>query len=399
MTTWPPDSPDAAFPPDVSEAPQPPRAPEVSEAPIAPEYQPADTLPLATARELSAPRAVAWPGYVIGAGLVAYGIMVIIGIITATFELIDAIPLIPILAFITLQIARRIGRRDDNPATVRFIMAAFWAKMIGTIVRSAVTAWYYDNRSDALDYHKWGQYYAPMFRRFDFGAVPDLRGTNFMRFMTGVIYSFTGASSVSGAIVMSFLAFVGTLLLWRAFKRAVPGGEYYRYGLLIFFLPSMLYWPSALGKEGWAVLCLGVASYGVAMVVTGQIGPGITLFLLGVVGVVEMRPHVALVAFFGVVLAALVGRARKPGVGSSALRIVLFVALAVLGVSVPHYWLGMVLVIIFSSQLGWLPATGAGPGGSDAWAWDWAHVQHLVLPANVTGEHGAEQVDGLPVAA
>ena len=37
---------------------------------------------------------------------------------------------------------------------------------------------------------------------------------------------------------------------------------------------------------------------------------------------------------------------------------------AVLGVSVPHYWLGMVLVIVFSSQLMWLPATGAGPGGS-----------------------------------
>jgi peptide/nickel transport system permease protein len=38
--------------------------------------------------------------------------------------------------------------------------------------------------------------------------------------------------------------------------------------------------------------------------------------------------------------------------------------LSVLGVSVPHYWLGMVMVIIFSSQLMWLPATGAGPGGS-----------------------------------
>ena len=55
--------------------------------------------------------------------------------------------------------------------------------------------------------------------------------------------------------------------------------------------------------------------------------------------------------------------------------------LSVLGVSVPHYWLGMVLVIVFSTQLMWLPASGAGPGGSDAWLWDWAHVQHLVLPA------------------
>jgi peptide/nickel transport system permease protein len=56
-------------------------------------------------------------------------------------------------------------------------------------------------------------------------------------------------------------------------------------------------------------------------------------------------------------------------------------AVSVMGVSVPHYWLGMVLVIIFSVELAWLPATGAGPRGSSAWAWDWAHVRHLILPA------------------
>ena len=56
-------------------------------------------------------------------------------------------------------------------------------------------------------------------------------------------------------------------------------------------------------------------------------------------------------------------------------------AVSVIGVSVPHYWLGMVLVIIFSATYGWLPPTGAGPGGSADWAWDWAHMQFMVLPA------------------
>jgi peptide/nickel transport system permease protein len=57
------------------------------------------------------------------------------------------------------------------------------------------------------------------------------------------------------------------------------------------------------------------------------------------------------------------------------------VTIAVAGVSVPHYWLGMVLVVIFSVQLNMLPAMGAGPGGSADWAWDWEHMQHLVLPS------------------
>jgi peptide/nickel transport system permease protein len=55
--------------------------------------------------------------------------------------------------------------------------------------------------------------------------------------------------------------------------------------------------------------------------------------------------------------------------------------LSVLGVSVPHYWLGMVLVIIFSSQLMWLPPGGAGPGGSGDWQWNLEYMRHLVLPA------------------
>ncbi len=55
--------------------------------------------------------------------------------------------------------------------------------------------------------------------------------------------------------------------------------------------------------------------------------------------------------------------------------------LAVLGVSVPHYWLGMVMVIVFAVLLPWLPPSGAGPGGSADWLWNWEHMQHLVLPA------------------
>ncbi|AWI83930.1 ABC transporter permease [Alloyangia pacifica] len=56
-------------------------------------------------------------------------------------------------------------------------------------------------------------------------------------------------------------------------------------------------------------------------------------------------------------------------------------ALSITGVSVPNYWLGIVLVIIFSVNLGWLPSMGAGPGGSQSWEWDWLHMRHLILPA------------------
>jgi peptide/nickel transport system permease protein len=76
----------------------------------------------------------------------------------------------------------------------------------------------------------------------------------------------------------------------------------------------------------------------------------------------------------GCVLGGLAGTFRGSFLDRAA------VGLAVAGVSVPHYWLGMVLVVLFSVQWNMLPAMGAGPGGSADWAWDWEHVQHLVLP-------------------
>jgi len=77
----------------------------------------------------------------------------------------------------------------------------------------------------------------------------------------------------------------------------------------------------------------------------------------------------------GCVLGALAGYKHGSGVYRSA------TAFSVVGVSIPHYWLGLVLTIIFSTWLGWFPAMGAGPGGSADWAWDWDHMRYLVLPA------------------
>lgn len=77
----------------------------------------------------------------------------------------------------------------------------------------------------------------------------------------------------------------------------------------------------------------------------------------------------------GCVLGGLAGTFRGSFIDRAA------VGIAVAGVSVPHYWLGMVLVVVFSVQLNMLPAMGAGPGGSGDWAWNWEHMQHLILPA------------------
>jgi peptide/nickel transport system permease protein len=50
-------------------------------------------------------------------------------------------------------------------------------------------------------------------------------------------------------------------------------------------------------------------------------------------------------------------------------------AIAVIGVSVPHYWAGIILIIVFSVQLNWLPAMGASSDGGII-----PYLKHMTLP-------------------
>jgi peptide/nickel transport system permease protein len=56
-------------------------------------------------------------------------------------------------------------------------------------------------------------------------------------------------------------------------------------------------------------------------------------------------------------------------------------AVAVFGISVPHYWMGMVMVVIFAVKLHLLPATGIGPAAADIADFGADDFRHLVLPA------------------
>lgn len=49
---------------------------------------------------------------------------------------------------------------------------------------------------------------------------------------------------------------------------------------------------------------------------------------------------------------------------------------ALIGVSMPNFWLGLLFIMFFSLQLGWLPAAGTGS------------LQHLIMPAMTLGFSG-----------
>jgi peptide/nickel transport system permease protein len=55
--------------------------------------------------------------------------------------------------------------------------------------------------------------------------------------------------------------------------------------------------------------------------------------------------------------------------------------IAFLGLSMPDFWMGILLIILFAANLGWLPAIGYQPISAGLWPW----LSHLILPAIAAG--------------
>ena len=85
-----------------------------------------------------------------------------------------------------------------------------------------------------------------------------------------------------------------------------------------------------------------------------------------------------LASFIGVSLGFLLGGVAGFYQNSWIDRVATIMSL--IGISVPHYWLGLVLTIIFSVWLGWLPAMGAGSDSSASF-WEFEHFKYMLLPA------------------
>ena len=65
-------------------------------------------------------------------------------------------------------------------------------------------------------------------------------------------------------------------------------------------------------------------------------------------------------------------------------------AIAFMGVSVPNFWLGIMLIILFSVTLGWLPSAGMSSATGSATLFD--YLAHLIMPAFVLGSSSMAQL-------
>lgn len=204
----------------------------------------------------------------------------------------------------SLPILAREARRARHPRAFRMLAAAELAKLGGAFVACRVIEWRHPEGTDPDDYHAAGDQIAAALRAGRPQETPTLArtvpfdtrlptvGTNAVRLITGCVYTATGPSKQDGFIVFSWLGFWGQFLFYRAFAVGIPEGDARGYGRLVFFLPSLVFWTSALNKEPLLVLGMGTGALGAARATRGELRSGAALLLAGGAFTVWLRPHV-----------------------------------------------------------------------------------------------------------
>lgn len=224
----------------------------------------------------------------------------------------------------------RVSTTEDDPWIVKVMGIGFVLKMLGSLARYATIFVLYGGVGDAARYNNYASYQHVLWRQGYFVWEPAGKaGTQNLELVTTGVYTLIGPAPLAGFLVFASFAFWGVYLLYRAFRIAVPDGHHRLYAALVFLLPSLLFWPSSIGKEAWLTLWLGVLALGAAKFFAKQKG-AYTLLLLGAAGTAMIRPHITVL----LVAALLVAQLFRPvggqaiGVLSKVLGIAVLIAAA-----------------------------------------------------------------------
>lgn len=217
---------------------------------------------------------------------------------------------------VVVWLVRMAYRRENDPFIAKVLLLAVAAKLVGTSARHFVLQDLYGGVGDAGNYLIAGRGLSAQILAGTLPAEAGQTGTAFMQFIAGVFYSVAPQTLAAGFYFFSFLSLVGAYLFLQAFRLAVPDGDHRRYAVLILLVPTMVFWPSSLGKEAWLVLTLGIGAYGSARILRRERW-GYLVTVLGVAGMFGVRPHMA--ALFALSVAgAFLLRFRDPDVRRGA---------------------------------------------------------------------------------
>jgi hypothetical protein len=212
------------------------------------------------------------------------------------------------------------------------------------LVATAARYWTFlgsGKRSDAYVYGR----YALEYLHGTATPLPDIRKTNFIYFLTSHIYTLVGPDLIGAFFVYSIGAFFGGYFWYRATADAVPNLDRKMYCALIFFVPSLAFWPSSVGKESVMLLALGLVALGVSYLLRQRLLHGLLVAAPGGYLLWAVRPHLLAFATVAAGAAFLIARGSSSNAVTALFRrpvgLVVLVLLGVFAMNQATEFLGM----------------------------------------------------------
>jgi hypothetical protein len=251
-----------------------------------------------------------------------------------------------------LLLAAAYGRRaarvhPHEPWLGRWIVLGVVTKLLASYFRYFTLVNTYGGVGDASTYDRFGRLFAAAWRgQGEEPPLPDLHKTNFLKWFTGVVYFVFGSNMIVGFFIFGLLALVGSCLWYRATADAVPFIDKRLYLFLVLFAPSIMFWPSSIGKESLMQLGIGTMALGTSMLLRHRLLPGLAVVAPGGWLLWIVRPHLLVLVAMAGGVAYLAGRVRQRGGGLGSLMsrpagILIVAFLVIFTLSQGAKWLGL----------------------------------------------------------
>ena len=119
----------------------------------------------------------------------------------------------------------------------------------------------------------------------------------------------------------------------------------------------------------------------------GDLGKSFAANIPAIQLILQRMPATVELAFTAMVIAIVLGLPLGlwAGLKPDSMAAKAIMAGSILGFSLPTFWVGLMLIMVFSVQLGWLPSTGRGQTvevlGLHLSIFTWDGVRHILMPA------------------
>ena len=243
--------------------------------------------------------------------------------------LVTSNPLVGVLVALVLfglgrVVIQRVAAAEKDQWLVKVLTWSLVLHLLAAPAQILVVQHVYHNIADWNRYTNQGAEMAANLHHFDFSTagtqIGKIVNDGSVSYASGIVMAIVGSDLVATFLVFAWLAFIGGVLYYRAFTLTFGGAGHRRYGYVVFFLPSILFWTGDASKEAIMYFVLSFGAYGAARALRGKRW-GFTLMVPCVVLGALVRPN-ELVLLLGGFAVAMTARVVAGG-GAGPLRRVL----------------------------------------------------------------------------